>query len=184
MVIAVPVSQVITVSAAPTARSRCKECSCLLPIEQGAMKVSCAMFAQGRTIFGHFHANCFAKNGMTLEHVEKGGAGKCKVTQQKIEKGDFRMKVHAGNAKFNLSLGVAQKVLPDILAAAATYEKDLGVSKNLPGFPELPKEVKAKILGVKATKVKKQPGSSSSSSSSSSSLPVDKSKVNKEVKKD
>jgi hypothetical protein len=97
-----------------------------------------------------------------------GNAGKCKLTKRALQKGDFRFRVHAGSAKFNLSLNAACRLMKPILEAAEMSSSDIvGAGEVLTNSsnPEAGKVWnELEVFGNS-----KSSGSRSSSSSSSSS---------------
>lgn len=103
--------KVVFVETAESNRSKCKNCACLGLIQKGDARVGVPMFAAGRTITGWFHPACFVKDGLVAEIVERN-AGLCKQTRRKFAKGDFRLRVSCGNAKFGLSQEGAKKLYP------------------------------------------------------------------------
>lgn len=132
---------------AATNRSSCK--ITLQPIAKGEMKVSAPMFAGGRTVMASFKAPNFLQTGFSVDEVNKGNAGKCKMTKRKFEKGDLRCRVHAGMAKFNLSLKSAKPVLQQILAACSVdVKKDKALSQAIVGLDTLPAPLKARVINA------------------------------------
>lgn len=161
----------IELNVATTNRSHCKSCACLQQIEKGAYRVQMPMFAQGRTIVGSFHVECFFKDGLSVDVVTRGGAGKCKMSKKKFEKGDIRVRIACGNAKFGLSVGGAKIFVKPVL-------DHLGKSwKDVDGASELSKEaMEALVTGKKYLNVSAKPdadgaGSGSKASSSGQAAP-------------
>ena len=114
-----------------TGRAKCKEPTCLKAIEKGALRVGAPIFAQGRTTTGWFHPNCFMI-GVSVEECSKGNGGKCKLTKEKLGKGDFRALIRCGSAKFGLSLRVGKRLLYPVLKSQNLDFSDINGSKNLP----------------------------------------------------
>jgi len=116
---------------ATTSRSSCKQCTCLGQINQGEMRVGVPMFAAGRTTTGWFHPNCFIQ-GVSVEISEKGNGGKCKLTNLKFAKGDFRCLIRSGNAKFGLGMKAAKMLLPPVLELAKMKMSEVEGVSTLP----------------------------------------------------
>ena len=123
--------QVICLVEDRTGRSRCKEPTCLQGIEKGSLRVGAPVFAQGRTTTGWFHPKCFI-SGVSVEECSKGNGGKCKITKEKIGKGDFRALIRCGSAKFGLSLRSAKRLLHPVLSSQDLSFSDINGSKDLP----------------------------------------------------
>ncbi|CAD7937679.1 unnamed protein product [Amoebophrya sp. A25] len=134
----------VEIASAQTNRSRCKECSCLGPIEKGELRVTVPMFAQGRTISAHFHPACFF-GGLSVETVARGNAGACKHTKRKFEKGDFRVRISSGNAKFGLGMEAAKLLLSPVLQAVGKRRADIA------GMGEMDAEMRAAFIGETAS---------------------------------
>ena len=124
-------SSPITLEMTHSGRARCKEICCLQLIESSTPRVCVPMFAQGRTVAASFHLGCFVNNGISVETVTKSNAGKCKLSQKKFEKGDLRLLVRAGNAKFGLGLQAAKKLLPHVLSLLGKNLGDITGNKTL-----------------------------------------------------
>ena len=126
-----PKAKLISVEEDQTGRARCKETSCLTKIEKKSIRVGAPIFAQGRTVTGWFHPNCFI-NGVSVEECIKGNGGKCKATQIKFTKGDFRALIRCGSAKFGLSLKPAKRLLLPVLESVGQTFEDVNGANKLP----------------------------------------------------
>ncbi|CAD7922847.1 unnamed protein product [Amoebophrya sp. A120] len=138
-----PKAKVVEVEIATTNRSRCKSCECLQVIEKGTVRVGVPMFMQGRTLTAWFHPHCFF-DGLSVEVVQRNGAGMCKHTRKKFEKGDFRAKVCCGNAKFGLSLQAARELFQPVLESLTENKKRF---RDIAGVETLPADLQAQFLG-------------------------------------
>eukprot|EP00392_Amoebophrya_sp_AT5.2_P009972 g10003.t1 len=157
-----PKAPVVNVEIASTNRSRCKSCDCLQPIDKGTMRVGVPMFAQGRTITAYFHPECFFR-GLSAETVERNNAGACKHTRVKFAKGDFRLRIACGNAKFGLAMDAARALLKPALEAAGKNLADVA------GVSELPADMGKKFAGSSSASSKATPMEKSAAPSAASS---------------
>lgn len=132
LVIMPSAEQVLSVNVAPSDRATCKECRCLKPIAKGSMRCSVPMFSNGRTVAASFHPQCLARHGLTAEIITRGNSGMCKMTRKPFAKGDVRVLIHGGNARFGLCVAAAGRLLPPLLTEARMAARDVNGVADLP----------------------------------------------------
>uniref|UniRef100_A0A0G4F6W0 PARP-type domain-containing protein n=1 Tax=Chromera velia CCMP2878 TaxID=1169474 RepID=A0A0G4F6W0_9ALVE len=152
---------VLTVENAKTGRSTCRECG--ESIDKGVLRVGMEAWISGRKAVTWQHASgCFPK-AMSVGPAPSS-QGKCKVTQERLQKGKGRLQIKSHSATVSVSLqGVAEALSPLL------RHEDFPVlsPEDLHGFSDLPSEEK-EALAAAFTKAREVPGSSSAASSSSS----------------
>lgn len=122
--------QCIVIEAAKTGRSKCR--GCMLPLEQGEMRVGMESWMVGRAVIVWQHPACFVQNVAVT--IESSGRGSCKQTKERFVAGEAKLSCTAHTTTSHFKPRAVAAQLRRVLSLA---ECEAG---SLKGFATLSEE--------------------------------------------
>ncbi|CAD7925405.1 unnamed protein product [Amoebophrya sp. A120] len=146
--------QLLTIGVADNNRAKCRYC--LEPLKTGDRKVTMEAFMLGRTCVISKHLNCFVEKDVSIEIADRGNAGACKRTKEKLQKGQPRFVIYSipkkpecgGNgSRFFLSMQGASALSPVLRQYVADnkLKEPANLNAILAGFSSLPADIQVEV---------------------------------------